>query len=220
MKSYGTATSEKKAQKLELIISTACKLFADKDYQHVCMEEIAQTAGVGKGTIYIYFSSKEDLYFSIIRYRLGNLLEILEKAYSGRVDTIKNLRSFVIHIHKFMTKHPFFYRLWKKEEGSIDSADDAGIFELKEQIYRMVMAILKQGQEEGVLREHLNHELVAHLILGMADALKRSPQDIYKREKSVDELLDVLLKGISTGDIDARPIYQEYRHITEPIDEA
>ena len=111
LKSYGTATSEKKAQKLELIISTACKLFADKDYQHVCMEEIAQTAGVGKGTIYIYFSSKEDLYFSIIRYRLSNLLEILEKAYSGRVDTVKNLRSFIIHIHKFMTKHPFFFRI-------------------------------------------------------------------------------------------------------------
>jgi len=184
------------------------------------MEDIAQSAGVGKGTIYIYFSSKEDLYYSIIRYRLEHLLEILEKAYSGRVDTVKNLRSFVIHIHKFMTKHPFFYRLWKKEEGSIDSTDDAGIYELKERIHRLVREILNQGEAEELLREDLDHELVAHLILGMTDALKKSPRDIYKREKSVDALLEVLLKGISKGDIDTNPIYDEYRHITEPVDEA
>lgn len=184
------------------------------------MEEIAQSAGVGKGTIYIYFASKEDLYRSIIRYRLEHLIEILEKAYSGREDTVKNLRSFVIHIHKFMTKHPFFYRLWKKEEGGIDSTDDAGLYELKERIYRLVREILEQGETEGVLREDIDHELVAYLILGMTDALKKSPKDIYKREKSVDALLEVLLKGISRGNVSSSPVYDEYRHIKEPVDEA
>ena len=44
------------------IIEAAAKLFSNKSYHDVTMDQIAQEVGVAKGTIYLYFDSKEKLY--------------------------------------------------------------------------------------------------------------------------------------------------------------
>ena len=62
------------------------------------------------------FESKEDLYFSILRRRLEALLDILERAYNSRVDTLRNLRGLILHLHKFMYRHPEFYLIWRSAD--------------------------------------------------------------------------------------------------------
>src|SRR4051812_13319197 len=46
------------------IVATAARLFATRPYHKVRLEDIATDARIGKGTLYIYFDNKEDLYFS------------------------------------------------------------------------------------------------------------------------------------------------------------
>ncbi|MEN6392180.1 MAG: helix-turn-helix domain-containing protein, partial [Syntrophomonas sp.] len=52
--------------KRELIIEAAIKVFSQKGYHNTRMEEIAQAAGIGKGTIYEYFESKLQLFQSMM----------------------------------------------------------------------------------------------------------------------------------------------------------
>ena len=54
--------SKLKTGKREAIIEAAIKVFSTKGYHNTRMEEIAATAGIGKGTIYEYFSSKLQLF--------------------------------------------------------------------------------------------------------------------------------------------------------------
>ena len=53
-------------RKRRQITQTAAKLFAEQPYHKVRLEDVASAAGVGKGTVYIYFKSKEDLYYSLV----------------------------------------------------------------------------------------------------------------------------------------------------------
>lgn len=55
-----------KESRTESIKKNAAKLFARKGFHNVSMAEIAEAAEVSKGTLYIYFKSKEELYFSLI----------------------------------------------------------------------------------------------------------------------------------------------------------
>jgi len=205
----------KKQLKLERVLSVASELFASSDYQGVCMEEIARHAAVGKGTLYNLFESKEDLYFSILRRRLEELLDILERAYNSREDTLRNLRSLILHLHKFMSKHPHFYLIWKREENSLAKNDRLGIGALYRRLSGLVLRVLEAGTREGIIRPEMNHELIAHLLLGMIDGLRKSPENVYQREQAIDDLLTILMKGIGVEELDVRVTYESYQHLKE-----
>ncbi len=67
----------KKEEKRQRIIGVAMELFAEKGYESVSTNEIARLAKVGKGTIYTYFSSKEEI-----------MRAVVDKIYEGLVDGI------------------------------------------------------------------------------------------------------------------------------------
>lgn len=53
-------------QRQKYIIDAARKLFADKDFDEVSMDKIANEVGLGKSTLYLYFKNKESLYFAVV----------------------------------------------------------------------------------------------------------------------------------------------------------
>ncbi len=218
-RSESSSREGKRNAKLELVLAVAGELFAASDFQHVCMDDIAVRAGVGKGTLYNLFRSKEDLYFSIIRKRLNELIGILEQVYDRRNDTLKNLRSLILHLHKFMSKHAHFYLIWKREENGIDQDDPRGIGTLQHRIYELVLRVLERGEKEGTIRRGQDRELIGRLLLGMIDGLRKIPGRVYSREDSIDSLLVILLKGIGTEGIDPRVTYHEYKHKVKRNDE-
>lgn len=76
-----------KEQRQNDIINVAKKLFADKDFNEVSMDEIAKEVGIGKGTLYLYFKNKESLYFAVvlqgIRIWVKMVKEELKKGNTG-----------------------------------------------------------------------------------------------------------------------------------------
>ena len=83
--------------KRERIIASAGKLFGDKGYHNTTTAEIAEAAGVAAGTIYIYFSSKEELLVAVFEEFLGRHMERLregvarEQTPEGKVKRLLSL---------------------------------------------------------------------------------------------------------------------------------
>lgn len=65
--------------KRERIIAAAAKLFGDRDYHDTTTAKIAESAGVAAGTIYIYFSSKEELLVAVFEEFLGRHMDRLRE---------------------------------------------------------------------------------------------------------------------------------------------
>src|SRR3989304_5899384 len=67
------------------LLDPASRIFATRVYHLVTMEEVAHAARVGKGTLYRYFPSKEDLYLAIVDEAFGLLIDRLagERAGAG-----------------------------------------------------------------------------------------------------------------------------------------
>ena len=61
------------------IIKIAANLFSQKSFHDVTMDEIAEKVGVAKGTIYLYFSSKDNLYLEILEHTFGSIEHCLKK---------------------------------------------------------------------------------------------------------------------------------------------
>ncbi len=208
-----TKSEAKRRLKLDRILTESSRLFATAEFHLVSMDHIAQSAGVGKGTLYNLFRSKEDLYFSIIRMRLSELIAILERTYGEREEPLKNIRSLIIHLHKFMEKYHYFYIIWKREESMLNGrADHREIRELEERINRLILRLLHSGESNGVIKAGLDHRLVARLFIGMVDALRKDPLQTFNLEPQMDTVLDILMSGIGVEGIDTKVRYEERRH--------
>lgn len=65
-------------EKVELIMSTALKLFANSGYESTSISKIASSAGISKGLMYNYFSSKEDLLIKVLSSGMQNFMHFLQ----------------------------------------------------------------------------------------------------------------------------------------------
>nr|WP_246880498.1 TetR/AcrR family transcriptional regulator [Sporosarcina sp. 6E9] len=93
--------------KQAVILNTALKEFADKGYEQASTNQIVKEAGIGKGMLFYYFTSKKKLYAYLIDY----CLEILEKEYLEQVDyshtdLFERLKVISKVKWAFLLKHP------------------------------------------------------------------------------------------------------------------
>ena len=87
--------TDNKPGKRELILRAAVKVFSSKGYHNTRMEEIAAAAGIGKGTIYEYFSSKLQLFQAMLEGSLQYYFELLNQESFKMMPLQERLRILI-----------------------------------------------------------------------------------------------------------------------------
>ncbi len=85
-----------RSDKRTLITDAAIRVFADKGFHQARISDIARTAGVADGTIYLYFKNKEDLLLSIFEEKMDLMLAGLRDALEGVDDPQERARQFAL----------------------------------------------------------------------------------------------------------------------------
>ncbi|MGO9390136.1 TetR/AcrR family transcriptional regulator [Rhodoblastus sp.] len=73
-------TEAEREERMRTIRAAALDVFAAKGFAAARLDDVAQAAGVAKGTIYLYFKSKEDLFEAIVKSTIGVVLANFEQA--------------------------------------------------------------------------------------------------------------------------------------------
>jgi len=155
----------KRQRKRERILGAAEELFSGKSYHEVMMEDVAKLISVAKGTVYNYFTSKEELYFTIMKIRLTSLIAILENKFSSEKNAIDSLRSFILHFYSFMINHKNFFRIYQKETLTKENSFCGELISLENKLNEMIGKIIASGIKEGIFRK-VDEKFAISLILG------------------------------------------------------
>src|SRR5207249_8991221 len=81
---------EYKEEARSRILDAANKVFAERGYHEATMEDIAKRLGVSKGAIYLYFSSKEDLFEAMVKTAPQAFKEILYSSFGDEADPVQS----------------------------------------------------------------------------------------------------------------------------------
>jgi AcrR family transcriptional regulator len=101
-------------KKRQLIAEAAARLFATRPFHKVKLDDVAAEAGVGKGTLYVYFKSKEDLYFWLIYDAFSQVIEQLESQLGhGEQSASQTLRRIITELVKFSFDNPQLFELMR-----------------------------------------------------------------------------------------------------------
>ena len=194
---------EREARKRD-IIDVAAKLFSQKDYHEVTVDEIAERVGLSKGTLYLYFENKENLFLSIIWERMKMLMDRIKKTVTDDKPYIDRLRCFIHTYLSFFVDHQAFFKIIESEKVRMSMDEHCKLHRYGKQafadFFKIVVEIVRLGQEEGVLRSG-NSENGARFLVGMLNSFtfQRVIFNVSSDlNEDVDFLVDVFLNGIGS----------------------
>jgi TetR/AcrR family fatty acid metabolism transcriptional regulator len=192
----------KKTIRRESIIQAAIEVFSKKDFQTASISEIAQRASIADGTIYQYFRSKEDLFFSIPIEKTKEFCSQLELHLEGISGAINKIRKFVWYFLYFFKTNPEYGRILLLEMRVSKSFVKTETYDFLKQSVSQVMNIIIEGQNEGVIRQDTDIYVLRHLILGILEhmvcrwLLKGEKYDLLEHHQEVSQIVIDGLKAI------------------------
>jgi AcrR family transcriptional regulator len=93
------------------IIAAALKIFGSKGFSATRAEDIATQAGIGKGTLYLYFRSKEDIYVAAVQHAIDQLNERIRDRLQSSEDIRQRILAYVAVRLEFWLEQKSLYRL-------------------------------------------------------------------------------------------------------------
>jgi AcrR family transcriptional regulator len=162
----------------------------------VKLDAVATAAGVGKGTVYIYFKSKEELYYSLIYDGFAGVVRRIADELPGRTTSAREqLRIVVRHIVDFSIESPQLFEAMRV--AGIPDANSQ--WEGKRQeMSRLIEAVLRQGVEQGELID-ARPDLTALYFTAMVRAVMLYGPKAIAANVLTDHILSVILGGIGKG---------------------
>lgn len=195
---------DKGPDKRQRILDAALKVFASRGFYNAKVSEIARTAGVADGTIYLYFANKDDVLIQLfedrMEYIISRLTTDLAQSKGTPLDRIRSL----IHLHVDLATHDpelaEFITVELRQSGTfIREYENPQFIEY----LRILGDIVVEGQRDGYIRPNLDSRLIVRAIFGAIDEVLLT-LTLASRSRSVDvrltadQLADLLLDGMAT----------------------
>ena len=184
----------KSATRKEEIIKITAQLFSEKSYHDVTMDEIAEKVGVAKGTIYLYFESKEKLYLEILENRHEAIESLLEKEIAKSDPAPQKLRKILRIIFKFYRQNLDVLRILSRDETHLIREHYEFTEHWRLRRIKLYEKILEKGVKEGSFLP-TNIKLTSQIIFGLV----RSVMFFYKTDKSAEETAEEVFSVIARG---------------------
>lgn len=195
-----------KKEKKDQIITAAVREFAKKGFAKTTINDIAEAAGIGKGTVYEYFKNKEEIINSAFAYFMHSMqfdIQAILIAETNAKEKIEQTLDLFSDMNNWSTVEfiELMFDFWAEGIKSQDSR--GGLLKDMDKFYhsyREIFAdIIVQGMSEGIFKKNINPGYVAAVIIGALDGLilqwvlDKANVDFAQAVKTIKSLL---LKGI------------------------
>jgi AcrR family transcriptional regulator len=173
-----------------LILESAEKLFASHGFHATSVRDIAHEAGVNIAMISYYFGSKEKLIESIFLKRIINWKAILNETLKDSSKTyIERLDSLIENFVRRIIGNPCFNLMMMRAQIQADMLVNDLIHESKKEVYEVIGAFIKAGQEQGVFNKEVDVLMMVTTLTGTTNHIM-STRHHFQRMSNLEHLTD------------------------------
>lgn len=185
----------------EKILKVASRIFGKYGLQKTTMDEIARTAHKAKGSLYYYFSSKEDLFMAVVSDEIEVLKSALVAVSEKKGETAQIIKDYMITRMKVLNDAVNYHQALKADfTETYEFLDDLRA-ELDEFEVNLLSKIFQKGVNEKTF-EIRDVRKTAQVIIMMFKAMEIPfylQDKISEYEDTIVELLNILLRGLGRG---------------------
>jgi AcrR family transcriptional regulator len=179
------------------ILAAARKIFATKGFRDATVDDIAAEAGIAKGTVYLYYPSKKEMYLAALKQGLEELRQRTGAAMQAAQDAHAKLRAFVRTRMEYAEANRDFFRIYHSEFGNL--TNDSEFQQLYLQQAKTLEAVLHAAAKKSEVRR-IRADFSAFLIYDMVKSvmiqrlLGRSTAHL---DEDIETLTELIWKGIA-----------------------
>lgn len=163
-------------QRRSAIIDAAERTFFSKGIANATMDDVAEVAELSKGTLYLYFKNKEDLYLAIILRAIAVLQDRLGKAAESKRTGIDQIEAIGRAYFSFYQEHPdYFNAMLFFESYHVNPDTDVGYgvecTQRSRQTFSICAAAVQTGIDDGTIRPDVDPMKTALTLYGLSTGL-------------------------------------------------
>jgi len=202
-----SARSTPRGGKRPLILESATALLAERGFAAVTVAEIADRAGIGKGTVYEYFSSKDELLFAVFEWLNDENLERARELQHAE-GTSRERLARMLQLGAEMTRshvelQPVVLDFWAASRGTgIEERYNQATVETYRAYRTLVADVIRDGQKAGEIDSETDPEAVAVMLVSAFDGL--GVQYFFDRDLDPTAIADTFSSLIIAG-LEAAP---------------
>ena len=183
-----------KKNKREKILKAAISAFAQKGYHDTSISKIINKAGIARGTFYLYFENKRQIFDSILENLIVEIDRCIKKIEIGRErqNPLEQLKDNLRRIFTLFVENPELSRILLRHAAGLDKESDQKITEFYNNIADKIGEALKLGIKMGLIRD-CNPGIISFLILGSIKELIEHVTLTMKSKSDINPVIDEIL---------------------------
>ncbi|PZT74627.1 MULTISPECIES: TetR/AcrR family transcriptional regulator [unclassified Streptomyces] len=200
-----SSSSARRRATRQRLYEAAVTLIAEKGFSATTVDEIADRAGVAKGTVYYNFRSKTELFEELLRHGVGLLTASLRTAAEETAarggSRVEALDAMIRAGLVFIDRYPAFTQLYVAELWRTNRAWQSTLLVVRREAVAVVEGVIEEGVAAGELSEEIDVPLTAAALVGMVLVAALDWQ-AFQPERSIDDVhsaLSLLLRGRVSG---------------------
>lgn len=209
-----TRKQRERAARRELIIDAAEEIIYQKGFDNATMDEIAEQAEVGKGTLYLYFKNKLAIYIAICERGSRNLNKKMAKVLTLDLNGLEMVKELGTAYLNFILNNPRYFQAFNYYEGIIDeeilksSPVAQQCRENGREAMTYIVRALQIGMQDGTIDSSYDPKELGAIIWGASKGIMQvayvkqmgSCDEILKEMNfSTESLIENFIRLISTG---------------------
>jgi AcrR family transcriptional regulator len=184
-------------QKLELILRTSARIFAEKSYHSTSMRDISRETGVSLAGLYHYCKSKEELLFLIQDHCFGRVLARFEERIKGIDDPSERLKIFIDNHLSFFAANMAEMKVLSHEAESLAGDMHKHVSTKKDKYAKLARRILREMQERQAANTRIDLTVATYALFGMMNWIYNwyDPRGKLSVAQLVDNITRLFLAG-------------------------
>jgi AcrR family transcriptional regulator len=188
----------------EQVLRHAKRIFARKGYHRTNIAEIIARAQIARGTFYLYFQNKRELFEELLEQTLGELRHRIQRLRvgPGEPDPVEQLRNNLRRVLNFVLAERELTDILLNHSMGFDRELDARIRDFYEKVADQIQRSLDLGIEMRLVRQ-CDTRAVAYCILGGIKEVVGQASRIRRRDigRLAEEILDFGLRGVARPEL-------------------
>src|SRR5688572_24019503 len=187
------------ADKRDLILRAATKVFAQNGYFQSQVADVARVAGVAAGTVYLYFKSKDDLLVSIFERSMHDVLAECRAAIDGLDEPAARL-SKLAHLHlERLGRDKDLAVVFQVELRQSVKFMERSAESFLQDYFKLIRQAIADGQQSGAFRKDISATTATKIFFGALDEMATNwvlSRRKYDLNAEADAVVDLFINGV------------------------
>ena len=178
------------------ILAVAERVFSERPFHTVHMDDVARRSGVAKGTLYLYFSGKRELYLAVLFEGMERLRRRLESVAAASADPLDRLRATVAGLLEHPSRRRELLALLLRYEQRLTREEARQWLRRRERLSQTVRSVIAGAIAAGALRS-VDLAVGEEMLLGIVRGLRAAPRHGVSANQLARGAMELFLRGLA-----------------------